>query len=152
MPYEDSPQSIGHAATISAPHMHASAIEHLLSYLIPSETSPAPRVLDVGSGSGYLTHILAELVGERGLVVGLEHISALRDLGESNMRKSEQGALILDGGKVKFVLGDGRLGWREEPARVGEEQYGTAWDVIHVGASAKEVHPELLEQLKAPGW
>merc|ERR1712093_939634 len=33
--YEDSPQSIGHAATISAPHMHASAAESLLPYLKP---------------------------------------------------------------------------------------------------------------------
>ena len=40
------------------------------------------RVLDVGSGSGYLTHVLAELVGDGGVVVGLEHIAALRDLGE----------------------------------------------------------------------
>ncbi|KFA70078.1 hypothetical protein S40285_03303 [Stachybotrys chlorohalonatus IBT 40285] len=150
MPYEDSPQSIGHAATISAPHMHASAIEHVLPYLIPSSTSPAPRVLDIGSGSGYLTHVMAELVGPRGLVVGLEHIPELRDLGESNMRKSAEGRTLLGSGLVQFRLGDGRLGLKE-PARQGEEAGGTAWDVIHVGASAKELHKELLDQLKAPG-
>ncbi|KAL6876859.1 protein-L-isoaspartate O-methyltransferase [Trichoderma novae-zelandiae] len=150
MPYQDSPQAIGYDATISAPHMHASAIENVLSRLLPSETSPAPRVLDVGSGSGYLTHIFAELVGDRGLVVGLEHIQELRDLGEANMRKSAEGRQLLEAGKAKFVLGDGRLGWKEA-ARAGEEEYGTAWDVIHVGAAAKEVHAPLLEQLKAPG-
>ncbi|GAO17995.1 hypothetical protein UVI_02060180 [Ustilaginoidea virens] len=149
-PYEDSPQPIGHQATISAPHMHAMAIENVMPYLLPSETNPAPRVLDVGSGSGYLTHLFAELVGERGLVVGLEHIPALQNLGESNMRKSVEGSRLLDSGKVKFRLGDGRLGW-EEPPRRGEEKLGTAWDVIHVGASAKELHPSLTEQLKAPG-
>lgn len=153
-PYEDAPQSIGHAATISAPHMHASAIENVLFYLVPdvsSSKSAARRVLDVGSGSGYLTHVMAELVGERGLVIGLEHIEELRDLGEKNMKKSEKGRRLLANGRVKFRLGDGRKGL-VEPAREGEEEGGQGWDVIHVGASAKEVHPELLMQLKSPGW
>ncbi|KAG5920617.1 hypothetical protein E4U42_006146 [Claviceps africana] len=149
-PYEDSPQPIGHQATISAPHMHAMAIENLMSYLVPSETSPAPRVLDIGSGSGYLTHLMAELVGSRGLVVGLEHIAALQHLGESNMRKSSEGKELLASGKVKFRLGDGRLGLNES-ARIGEEKHGTAWDAIHVGACAKELHGDLIRQLKAPG-
>ncbi|EFY97875.2 protein-L-isoaspartate(D-aspartate) O-methyltransferase [Metarhizium robertsii] len=149
-PYEDSPQYIGHEATISAPHMHAMAIENLLHYLTPSAASPAPRVLDIGSGSGYLTHLLAELVGERGLVVGLEHIPALRQIGEENMRKSTEGMKLLDSGKVKFRVGDGRLGLKE-PVRRGEEAHGTDWDVIHVGASARELHQALLDQLKAPG-
>ncbi|KAK2594464.1 hypothetical protein QQS21_007810 [Conoideocrella luteorostrata] len=149
-PYEDSPQGIGHLATISAPHMHAMAIENIISYLLPSESNPAPRVLDIGSGSGYLTHLLAELVGERGLVVGLEHIPALQRLGESNMRKSTEGREFLDSEKVIFRLGDGRLGLKE-PARKGDEARGTAWDVIHVGACAKELHGDLIEQLKAPG-
>lgn len=151
MAYQDSPQPIGYDATISAPHMHASAVEHVLPRLLPSEASPAPRVLDIGSGSGYLTHLFAELVGDRGLVVGLEHIRELRDLGEANMGKSVEGRRLLESGKARFVVGDGRLGWVEE-ARQGEEEYGTAWDVIHVGAAAKEVHAPLLEQLKAPGW
>lgn len=131
--------------------MHAMAIENVLPYLVPSESSPCPRVLDIGSGSGYLTHLLAELVGEKGLVVGLEHIPALRQIGEDNMRKSTEGMKLLDSGKVKFRVGDGRLGLKE-PARVGEEERGTEWDVIHVGASARELHQTLLDQLKAPGW
>ncbi|KAG6016163.1 hypothetical protein E4U54_002158 [Claviceps lovelessii] len=148
--YEDSPQPIGHQATISAPHMHAMAIENVISYLVPSDSSPAPRVLDIGSGSGYLTHLMAELVGDRGLVVGLEHIPALQQLGESNMKKSSRGRELLESGLVRFRLGDGRLGLAE-PARIGEEKHGTAWDVIHVGACAKELHRSLMEQLKAPG-
>ncbi|KAH7014961.1 protein-L-isoaspartate O-methyltransferase [Ilyonectria destructans] len=150
MPYEDSPQPIGHNATISAPHMHAAAIEHMLSYILPSSASPAPRVLDVGSGSGYLTHVLAELVGERGLVVGLEHIEELKVLGEVNMGKSSEGRRLIESGKVRFRLGDGRKGWGEAP-REGEESQGTGWDVIHVGASAVEIHPQLLDQMKSPG-
>lgn len=144
MAYEDSPQPIGHGATISAPHMHASAIENVLSYVLPDPARPPRRVLDVGSGSGYLTHVLAEFVGDEGLVVGLEHVRALRDRGEENMRKSARGRELLEKGVVKFRLGDGRKGWMEE----GRSE----WDVIHVGAAAKIVHEELLEQLRAPGW
>lgn len=131
--------------------MHGIALEHLISFMMPSDSSPAPRALDIGSGSGYLTHVMAELVGPRGLVVGVEHINALRDKGEANMRKSAEGKQLLDTGKVKFVAADGRKGL-QEPARNGEEALGTQWDVIHVGASASEIHTELIDQLKAPGW
>ena len=43
--------------------------------------------------------------------------------------------------KVEFVLGDGRKGWKE----------GGPYDAIHVGAAAREVHEELVGQLKSPG-
>lgn len=56
-PYEDSPQSIGHNATISAPHMHAYALE----VLEPKLTKGA-KVLDVGSGSGYLAACFSVMV------------------------------------------------------------------------------------------
>ncbi|TVY87205.1 putative protein-L-isoaspartate O-methyltransferase [Lachnellula willkommii] len=137
--YEDSPQSIGHAATISAPHMHASACESLLPFL-----KPGSRVLDIGSGSGYLTAVLAELVrdgGKGGRVVGLEHIKALKELGEGNMGKSERGAMMMSNGLVEFVVGDGRKGLKDEEG----------WDAIHVGAAAVELHEELIEQLRSPG-
>ncbi|KAJ7879843.1 protein-L-isoaspartate O-methyltransferase [Mycena leptocephala] len=55
--YTDSPQAIGHGATISAPHMHAYAIDHLLPFL-----RPGAKVLDIGSGSGYLCAVLHRLV------------------------------------------------------------------------------------------
>lgn len=154
-PYDDRPQSIGHGATISAPHMHASAIESLLPYILPSETNPAPRVLDIGSGSGYLTHVLAELVGERGTVVGVEHIPQLAQLGEKNMAKSADGRAFLASGRARFRVGDGRKGWVEEEAREAEQEAvarrGKGWDAIHVGASAAKLHEELVEQLRSPG-
>ncbi|KAH6649490.1 protein-L-isoaspartate O-methyltransferase [Chaetomium tenue] len=145
-PYDDSPQPIGHHATISAPHMHANAVEALLPFILPTDARPAPRILDVGSGSGYLTHVMAELVGDKGgVVVGVEHIAALKELGEGNVRKSEEGRRFLEAGRVRFRVGDGRKGWVEP----GEE--GRKWDAIHVGAAAVEVHAEMLEQLNAPG-
>lgn len=122
--------------------MHASAAESLLPFL-----RSGARVLDIGSGSGYLTAVLAELVctpGTQGKVVGLEHIKALRDLGERNFSKSERGKQLLREGGVSFVVGDGRLGWSGDG---GEE----GWDAIHVGAAAVELHPALIHQLKKPG-
>ncbi|KAF2737930.1 protein-L-isoaspartate O-methyltransferase [Polyplosphaeria fusca] len=136
MPYDDSPQPIGHRATISAPHMHANACKSLLEYL-----SPGSRVLDIGSGSGYLTAVLANLVGPTGSVIGVDHIQPLVTLAETNMRKSEDGRRMLDSGQVRFIKADGRKGWKE----------GAPYDAIHVGAAAAEHHEELTEQLKAPG-
>lgn len=134
--YQDSPQSIGHDATISAPHMHANAAESLLPYL-----KPGSRVLDIGSGSGYLTHVFANLVGKQGKVVGIEHIKPLADLATENMSKSEDGRTLLENGSVKFVVGDGRLGYQD----------GEGWDAIHVGAAAVKIHEQLIEQLRSPG-
>ena len=131
--YEDSPQSIGHGATISAPHMHASAAESLLPYL-----GPSAAVLDIGSGSGYLTAVLAHLAGR---VVGIDHIRPLVELARGNMGKSAEGREMLASKRVEFVLGDGRKGWKE----------GGPYDAIHVGAAAREVHEELVGQLKSPG-
>jgi protein-L-isoaspartate(D-aspartate) O-methyltransferase len=131
--------------------MHAHAAEGIISYVVPTAASPKRRILDVGSGSGYLTHILAELAGPESLVVGLEHIPELRDLGNANMSRSETGQQLLAEGRVKFCLGDGRQGW-VEPVADGKADGKGLWDAIHVGASATEVHPELIRQLKSPGW
>ena len=116
--------------------MHANAAESLLPYL-----KSGNRVLDIGSGSGYLTHVFANLVGKRGKVVGIEHIKPLVDMATANMSKSEDGKALLDDGSVKFVVGDGRLGYQD----------GDGWDAIHVGAAAVKIHEQLVEQLRSPG-
>lgn len=116
--------------------MHASACESLLDYL-----KPGSKVLDVGSGSGYLTAVLANLVAPNGTVIGIDHIQPLNDLAIANMSKSDQGRKMLESGQVKFITGDGRKGWAE----------GAPYDAIHVGAAAAEHHQVLTDQLKAPG-
>lgn len=55
--YQDSPMPIGHGQTISAPHMHAYALEHLRSAI----SHPHAYVLDVGCGSGYFAVLCARL-------------------------------------------------------------------------------------------
>lgn len=177
-PYEDSPQQISTHATISAPHMHANAVESLLPLLLPKTGDRQPaegapeaigkpgrprRVLDIGSGSGYLTHVLARLVGDDGVVVGLEHTTFLRDLGEDNMRNDPNGKELLDSGRVRFRCGDGRLGWSEQAhegkpgvggpadAAAPTQDEAGGWDAIHVGAAAIELHEALVRQLRSPG-
>ena len=59
----------------------ASAIEAATRLLLrQSGVSPGMRVLDLGSGPGHVTHLVAELVGEEGAVVGLERDAAMLDV------------------------------------------------------------------------
>ncbi|KAJ1914212.1 hypothetical protein H4219_004895 [Mycoemilia scoparia] len=88
-PYQDSPQYIGYGATISAPHMHAYALEHLKDCLNPGSK---------GCGSG--------------LTVGIDHMKGLTDLSVRNIRKNH--ADLLESGRIKIVLGDGREGYPSE--------------------------------------
>ncbi|KAA1474486.1 protein-L-isoaspartate O-methyltransferase [Dentipellis sp. KUC8613] len=137
--YIDSPQYIGHGATISAPHMHAHAAEILLEYL-----RPGARVLDVGSGSAYLCSVFHRLVttsdGAKGRVVGIEHIPELVEWSKENVRKDGLGA-ALDDGEIILVAGDGRQGYPE----------GGPYDAIHVGAAAPTLPRSLVDQLATPG-
>ncbi|XP_058844039.1 protein-L-isoaspartate(D-aspartate) O-methyltransferase-like isoform X2 [Acipenser ruthenus] len=134
LPYMDSPQPIGFKATISAPHMHAHALEVLSDNLGEGATA-----LDVGSGSGYLTACLARMVGSSGRVVGIDHIAELVQDSERNVRADDP--TLLTSGRVKLVVGDGRLGYPE----------GAPYDAIHVGAAAATLPKELLAQLKPGG-
>ncbi|KAJ1647505.1 hypothetical protein LPJ64_001101 [Coemansia asiatica] len=133
-PYQDSPQSIGHGATISAPHMHGYALEHLEKYL-----QPGMKALDVGSGSGYLTACMAAMVGENGRVVGIDHIPEL--VKASQVALDKHYSQWTESGRIKIVLGDGRQGYMPD----------APYDCIHVGAAAPKKPEELLSQLKLPG-
>lgn len=68
------------------------------------------------------------------------------------MRKSPEGSALLDAGRVRFRLGDGRKGWVEPTGGGGgSERDDMPWDVIHVGAAAATLHAELVAQLQTPG-
>ncbi|ORY92586.1 Pcmt1-prov protein [Leucosporidium creatinivorum] len=140
--YEDSPQYIGHGATISAPHMHAHALEALEPFL-----KPGAKVLDVGSGSGYLLAVLSHVVGPTGFVLGIDHIPALVSNSLTALQRSPSTANALSSSppSLKVVVGDGRAG-----ATAADLPEG-GWDAIHVGAAAPTMPEKLVEQLKSPG-
>uniref|UniRef100_UPI00398EE759 protein-L-isoaspartate(D-aspartate) O-methyltransferase n=1 Tax=Pristiophorus japonicus TaxID=55135 RepID=UPI00398EE759 len=133
-PYTDSPQSIGFQATISAPHMHAYALELLHDHLYEGA-----KALDVGSGSGILTSCFARMVGANGRVVGIDHIKELINDSITNVKKDDPS--LLSSGRITFFVGDGRQG---HPAEA-------PYDAIHVGAAASTVPQALLDQLKPGG-
>lgn len=95
-PYLDSPHFIGYGATISAPHMHAYALEVLADKLVEGA-----KVLDIGSGSGYLTACMAHMVGSRGVVFGVDHIKQLVKLSEENIKRDCED--FLASGRVKLI-------------------------------------------------
>jgi len=131
-------RDIGYDATISAPHMHAYAAQYLLPYLYPGA-----KVLDVGSGSGYLTAVFHHLVssdGQSGTVVGIDHIPELVQFSLENLREDGLGK-ALDDGQIEMVVGDGRQGYASSGP----------YDAIHVGAAAPTLPQTLVEQLASPG-
>ncbi|KAB0799981.1 hypothetical protein PPYR_07864 [Photinus pyralis] len=133
-PYMDAPQGIGYGVTISAPHMHAHALELLKDKLVEGE-----QALDVGSGSGYLTSCMAIMLGKTGLAVGVEHIPELVTVALRNIEKNNKD--LLDSNRVVLKVGDGRLGVPD----LGP------YNAIHVGAAAQTVPQPLIDQLKIGG-
>jgi len=120
---EDRPLPIGHDVTSSQP----STVRAMLELLDPQA---GDRVLDVGSGSGWTTALLAHLVALDGMVVGVERVPELA-------RRSQ--ADLGDVARIHLAT-PGVLGW---PARA-------PYDRILVSAAAAEIPEQLLDQL-APG-
>ncbi len=120
----DHPLPIGCGQTISQPFVVAYMTERL-------RLGGGERVLEVGTGSGYQTAILARLVEE---VFSIEIVPELA----ARAREVLVGALGV--ANVRLRTGDGALGWPEE----------APFDRVIVTAAAQEVPPALLEQL-APG-
>eukprot|EP00445_Apocalathium_hangoei_P091858 CAMPEP_0204242546 /NCGR_PEP_ID=MMETSP0361-20130328/95958_1 /ASSEMBLY_ACC=CAM_ASM_000343 /TAXON_ID=268821 /ORGANISM="Scrippsiella Hangoei, Strain SHTV-5" /LENGTH=254 /DNA_ID=CAMNT_0051215385 /DNA_START=56 /DNA_END=820 /DNA_ORIENTATION=+ len=133
-PYVDAPQRIGHRATISAPHMHAWALKLLSEHL-----RPGAKALDVGSGSGYLSAVMALMVGPTGLVVGIDYLEPLVRLSRTNVSKSHGD--LLGNGSLRLEVGDG---WKGCPK-------DGPFDAIHVGAAARSVPQALVDQLRPGG-
>jgi len=122
--YEDTALPIGHGQTISQPYVVARMTEALL------DGFEGETVLEIGTGCGYQTAILAPLVKK---VDSVERIPGL-------LRKARQRLRELDIYNVQFRPGDGWEGWPKY----------APYDGIIVAAAADELPPKLLEQL-APG-
>ncbi|HEY8485018.1 MAG TPA: protein-L-isoaspartate(D-aspartate) O-methyltransferase [Longimicrobiales bacterium] len=121
--YEDAPLPIGFGQTMSQPSIQA-------LYLKLVNLQPTDRVLEIGTGSGFQTALLARLAAN---VYSVERIREL----------SVRARAILDSLRimnVALLVGDGTVGW---------SRYAP-YDAILVTAAAPSVPPALLEQL-APG-
>jgi protein-L-isoaspartate(D-aspartate) O-methyltransferase len=122
--HENRPLPIGHGQTISQPLIVA-VMTHLL------RLRPTSRVLEIGTGSGYQTAILAELAGE---VVSVELVAALA--AEAKARLEGLGYR-----NIEFQTGDGAAGWAAR----------APYDAILVTAATPTIPPALLNQLKPGG-
>lgn len=122
--YGDFPLPIGEEQTISQPFMVALMTEAL-------ELKGDETVLELGTGSGYQTAVLAELCHK---VYSIERISSLASRARKILDK-------LGYGNVVVKIGDGTLGWKEE----------APFDAIIVTAGAPEIPQPLLDQLKMGG-
>lgn len=122
--YADSPLPIGCGQTISQPFIVA-----LMTELLALDSRSV--VLEVGTGSGYQTAMLASLARR---VYSVERIPALAEAAERRLRE-------LGIANVEIRIADGYRGWEEK----------APFDAIIVTAAAAEVPPALVRQLKPGG-
>jgi protein-L-isoaspartate(D-aspartate) O-methyltransferase len=122
--YEDHPLPIGQGQTISQPYIVAIMLDAL-------QLSPTDKVLEIGTGSGYVTALLAELTAR---VISIERHESLAE--------SARGLLAALGySNVNVVTGDGTQGFPE----------AAPYDAIVVSAAAADMPPALITQLGEGG-
>ena len=131
--YVDSPQSIGFNTSISALHMHAHTLELLKDVL-----KDGAAVLDVGSGSGYLTACMVYMSAPSGYAVGIDRVKELTIQGTENIKNDNPELLRYN---VFMVTGDGHDGYSAKGP----------YDVIHVGGATPMVPPDLFDLFKCGG-
>ena len=122
--YKDHPVPIGYGQTISQPYIVAFMTDAL-------RLEPQYRVLEIGTGSGYQTAVLAELVAE---VYSIELIAALAERARATLEE-------LGYRNVHTRVGDGYAGWPEH----------APFDRVIGGAAAEDIPPTLVAQLVEGG-
>ena len=137
--YDDYPLPIGFGQTISQPSTVVFMLEQL-------NIKPGQKILEVGSGCGWVSALLAFMVGDKGRVIGLEVIPELVELARDNVQKviasssyAESEAISFK--NLQFVAGDGSRGYAQM----------SPYDRIIVSAGATEIPQKLLGQLKDGG-
>lgn len=122
--YEDHPLPIGHGQTISQPYMVAAMVDAL-------DLQAQHRVLEIGTGSGYQTAVLARLAAT---VYSIEVIEALAWVARRSLQQA-------DVRNVRLKVGDGHEGWPEF----------APFDRVVVSAAARTMPFRLVEQLVSGG-
>jgi protein-L-isoaspartate(D-aspartate) O-methyltransferase len=128
--YLNQPLPIGFGQTISQPLTVAFMLELL-------EPNPEEKILDVGAGSGWVSALLAQIVGEKGKVYALERIPALCGFSSKNIAKYN----FIEKGIVELVCGDASKGYQKR----------APFDKIIAGAAGDEIPPVWQEELKIGG-
>ncbi|MBM3257851.1 MAG: protein-L-isoaspartate O-methyltransferase [Candidatus Nealsonbacteria bacterium] len=121
---------IGFGQTISQPLVVAFMMELL-------DLKEGDKVLDVGSGSGWTSALIAEIVGKKGKVISLDIIQELKEYGEKNVSKYN----FIKKGIVRFFFLDGNYGYEKE----------APFDKILASASTVSIPDSWKKQLKAGG-
>jgi protein-L-isoaspartate(D-aspartate) O-methyltransferase len=123
----NSPLPIGHGQTNSQPLTVALMLELL-------QPQSGQKILDIGSGSGWTSALLAEIIGPKGKVFGLERIAELKEFGQTNAAKYK----FLN---IDFFCRDGSKGLPDQ----------APFDRILVSAAGLEIPQALKNQLKIGG-
>ncbi|MBU2219445.1 protein-L-isoaspartate O-methyltransferase [Patescibacteria group bacterium] len=128
--YINAPLPIGYGQTISQPLTVAFMLELL-------QPEPGNKILDVGSGSGWQTALLADIAGESGKIFAVEIIPELTDFGRKNVAKYN----FIKSGIVKFLNYNAVKGMPEQ----------APFDRIIAAAAGEEIPAAWKEQLKIGG-
>ncbi len=123
---------IGFGQTISQPL----TVAFMLELLQPKK---GDKILDVGSGSGWTSALLAEIAGKNGKVVAMEIIPELAEFGKNNVKKYN----FINSGVIEFICADGAKGFKKE----------APYDKILASASiaARSIPKAWKNQLKVGG-
>ena len=131
--YRDNPLPIGYNVTISQP----TTVAFMLELLKPKK---GDKILDIGSGSGWTTELLSQIVGKKGKVFGVEIIPELVEFGRKNLSKYNKKNVFYKNAEI--ILSEKNiLGFSEK----------APFDKILVSAMAKKLPKELVNQLSISG-
>ncbi len=131
--YRDYPLPIGYNVTISQPTTVAFMLELL-------EPKKGDKILDIGSGSGWTTELLSQIVGKKGKVFGVEIIPELVEFGRKNLSKYNKKNVFYKNAEIILAKKD-ILGFSKK----------APFDKILVSAMAKKLPKELVNQLSISG-
>ena len=123
--YEDAALPLGFGQTISQPYTIATTLSLL-------ELKPGLRVLEVGSGCGYVQALLSNIVGKKGKIFGIEIIKELAEKSKENLKSCKN---------IKVYNKNGKFGLKEK----------SPFKRILISAGYKEIPKPLISQLKEKG-